>query len=78
VKLTKYVPADGPSAIIANSFVRAQRDQAPAPTLQLYLCRACGEEGFIGKKWLTYVQFEGDVHCPICTNVMVPTSAPTK
>jgi DNA-directed RNA polymerase subunit RPC12/RpoP len=41
--------------------------------LNLYLCSSCGQEGVLGREWLSKVYWSGEVRCPSCNQAMAET-----
>ena len=68
INVKKYVPSGGPDVIIANATESKHQRQPGQPAghwcEQRYLCPSCGQDGAIGREWISFVQFEGDVRCP--------------
>lgn len=75
-RVSRYIPPNGPRRVYANVYTDGGRHYVegamrPETTSdQLYLCRACGEEGTLGQEWLRHAGFEGSVHCSSCHAAM--------
>ncbi|MCA1562186.1 MAG: hypothetical protein LC804_18595 [Acidobacteria bacterium] len=74
VRVSRYIPSGGPSAIVANSYDPAHRvdrlPDRPDSTRQLYLCGTCGQDGTLSHEWLSFSGFNGEVRCPVCFKPM--------
>lgn len=66
VVVSRYLPPDGPFAVVAN-------EKATQSNSITYLCSRCGQEGALGREWLSTTGFSGDVRCPACHDVMTQT-----
>lgn len=79
LNVRKYVPAGGPSAIVANALSEPAKPLSSAAARAqglLFLCRACGQEATLGREWVALVDWSGPVRCPACNGEMSKTEWP--
>jgi hypothetical protein len=66
VRIVRHIPPGAPAGIVARP---ATGDAA----MLRYLCPRCGQDGEIGREWMTHAGVEdAAVRCPECFDVMRP------